>query len=158
LKRSVTELPFNIHVGIEAAGDAPQLLRLPPGGQYLNHLGSVHASALLALAEASSGEFLLRHFGSAEGVIPVVRRMEAKFRKPAHGGVASTASAAADALTQLDADLAAKGRTLISIAVELHDDSGAHALSASVEWFIQRLAPEGQGLTAPLSRHSSGDE
>jgi hypothetical protein len=25
------------------------------------------------------------------------------------------------------------------VAVELHDQSGVHALSASVEWFIQRL-------------------
>lgn len=139
MKHSVTELPFNRFIGIEAASDSAQLLRLPAGGQYLNQLGTMRASALLALAEASSGEFLLRHFGSSDGVVPVVRRIEAKFRKPANGAVASTANAAPEALAQLDADLAAKGRALISIAVELHDESGTHALSASVEWFIQRL-------------------
>jgi acyl-coenzyme A thioesterase PaaI-like protein len=139
--QSVTELPFNRFIGIEATSDSPQLLRLPSGERYLNHLGTVHASALLALAEACSGEFLLRHFGSSAGVVPVVRRMEAKFRKPARGGIASSASAAPDALCQVDADLASKGRALISIAVEVHDESGAAALSASVEWFIQRLVP-----------------
>ncbi|HEV7404171.1 MAG TPA: DUF4442 domain-containing protein [Chthoniobacteraceae bacterium] len=138
MKHSVTELPFNRFVGIEVAADAAHLLRLPSGEQYLNHLGTVHASALLALAEASSGEFLLRHFGSSDGVIPVVRRIEAKFRKPARGAVGSTAGAAVEALTQLEADLAAKGRALISIGVELHDESGTHVLSASVEWFVQR--------------------
>jgi acyl-coenzyme A thioesterase PaaI-like protein len=141
LKHSVTELPFNRLVGIEAAAESTELLRLPSGEQYLNHLGTVHAGALLALAEASSGEFLLRHFGSSEGFVPVVRRLEARFRKPAHGAVASTASAAAEALLQLDADLAARGRALISIVVELHDESGAHVLSAAVEWFIQRASP-----------------
>jgi hypothetical protein len=144
VKNSVTELPFNSFLGIQAGSAPSQLLRLPSGGQYLNHLGTVHASALLALAEASSGEFLLRHFGSSTGVIPVVRRMEAKFPMPAHGEIVSSASAAPGALALLEAELAAKGRALIAIAVELHDESGAHALSASVEWFIQRIeADEG---------------
>jgi hypothetical protein len=141
MKHSVTELPFNSFLGIEEASDTTQLLRLPPGGQYLNHLGTVHASALLALAEASSGEFLLRHFGSSSGLVPVVRHIEAKFRKPANGAVTSSASANATDLSQLEASLAAKGRALIPIAVELHDESGTHALSATVEWFIQRIDP-----------------
>lgn len=136
---SVIDLPFNKFVGIERADDEVQLLRLPEGGQYLNHLGTVHASALLALAEASSGEFLLRHFGSAEGVVPVVRRLEAKFRKPANGAINSTVKTPAEALATLDADLSAKARALISIQVEVHDASGAHVLSAEVEWFIQRM-------------------
>ena len=140
MKASVTELPFNSFLGIQSAPDSAQLLRLPSGGQYLNHLGTVHASALLALAEASSGEFLLRHFGVTDSIVPVVRRIEAKFRKPANGAVTSKASAAPEALAQLAADLAAKGRALISVAVELHDESGTHALSASVEWFIQRIS------------------
>jgi len=141
MKHSVTELPFNNFLGIEQASDAECLLRLPTGGQYLNHLGTVHASALLALAEASSGEFLLRHFGSSAGIIPVVRRIEAKFRKPASGEVTSTANSAGEALAQLDLDLAAKGRALIAINVDLRDESGTHALSACVEWFIQRIEP-----------------
>ena len=138
MKVSVTELPFNSFLGIQIAGEPSHLLRLPSGAQYLNHLGSVHASAQLALAEASSGEFLLRHFGSADGIIPVVRRLDAKFRKPANGSIMSTASATPEALAQLDSDLASKGRSLIPVTVELHDESGAHTLSATFEWFIQR--------------------
>jgi acyl-coenzyme A thioesterase PaaI-like protein len=138
MRASVTELPFNSFLGIQIAKDASHLLQLPSGEQYLNHLGSVHASAQLALAEASSGEFLLRHFGSADGIVPVVRRVEAKFRKPANGSIASTANATAEALAQLDAELASKGRSLIPIRVELHDESGTHTLSATFEWFIQR--------------------
>ena len=139
MKHSVTELPFNSFLGIETASDTTQLLRLPAGAQYLNHLGTVHASAQLALAEASSGEFLLRALGSTSGVIPVVRRLESKFRKPANGAVTSTVSTASETLEQLHADLAAKGRAIISVAVELHDESGAHTLSATVEWFITRI-------------------
>jgi len=140
MKASVTELPFNSFLGIQVASEPSQLLRLPSGEQYLNHLGTVHASAQLALAEASSGEFLLKHFGSTDRLVPVVRRLEAKFRKPASGAVTSTATAAPESLAQLDADLASKGRSLIPVTVELHDESGAHTLSATVEWFVQRLS------------------
>ena len=75
MKASVTELPFNNLLRIHPASDAAHLLQLPSGDEYLNHLGTVHAAAQLALAEASSGEFLLRHFGSAENLVPVVRRV-----------------------------------------------------------------------------------
>jgi acyl-coenzyme A thioesterase PaaI-like protein len=139
---TVTGLPFNRLLNLQSTGDDAHLLRLPVGGQYLNHLGTVHAGALLALAEAGSGEFLLRSLGGAKGVVPVVRRLEAKFRKPANGAVTASASVAEGALDELRAGLAAKGRALISVNVELHDESGAHVLSASVEWFIA-TAPDG---------------
>jgi acyl-coenzyme A thioesterase PaaI-like protein len=132
---SVTELPFNRLMGLER-GDAASVLTLPSGGQYLNHLGTVHAGALLALAEAASGEHLLQHFRGAEGVIPVVRRMEAKFRKPAHGSVSSAVTIADGEPDRMQRELAAKGRTLIDLAVELYDQSATHVLSAKVEWFI----------------------
>ena len=140
MTHSVTELPFNRFLGLESATDPAQLLRLPAGTQYLNHLGTVHASAQLALAEASSGEFLLRSLGpDSGGVIPVVRRLESKFRKPANGTITSTVTTPPATLDQLRADLAAKGRAIVSITVELHDESGAHTLSATVEWFITKL-------------------
>jgi acyl-coenzyme A thioesterase PaaI-like protein len=146
MKASVTELPFNSFLGIQRAADPAHLLRLPTGEQYLNHLGTVHASAQLALAEASSGEFLLRHFGSPDGIVPVVRRLEAKFRKPANGAVTSTATAAPESLAQLDAELASKGHSLISVKVELHDESETHTLSATIEWFIQRLPTNSKNI------------
>jgi acyl-coenzyme A thioesterase PaaI-like protein len=141
VSQTVTDLPFNRFLGIESAADDTKLLHLPSGSQYLNHLGTVHASALLALAEASSGEFLLKHFGDGEGLIPVVRHLEAKFRKPANGAVSSTATVPEGALDALNAGLTTKGRALITVSVDLHDESGAHVLSASVEWFIQRVNP-----------------
>ena len=136
---NVTELPFNALIGIERAEADGALLQLPASSRYLNHLGTVHASALLALAEASSGEFLLRHLGSIDGIVPVVRRLEAKFRKPAKASVSSSASVSPNAFTELDNELATKGRALIAVSVELHDESGVHALSATVEWFVQRV-------------------
>ncbi len=141
----ITEVPFNRFLGLRIAAEPTELLQLPAGGDYLNHLGTVHAGAQLALAEASSGEFLLRAFGDddlsvtgAGVVVPVVRRVEAKFRQPARGCLTTRASTAPGAMEQLRADLAAKGRAFVRVTVELHDETGAHTLSATVEWFIAR--------------------
>jgi acyl-coenzyme A thioesterase PaaI-like protein len=134
---SVTALTFNELVGLQQGGDS-SLLTLPAGDQYLNHLGTVHAGALLTLAEAASGEFLLKYFSPTDEVVPVVRRIEAKFRKPAHGAIASSTSASDVLLHEMKDELAAKGRTLVRIPVDLHDQSGTHVLSATVEWFISK--------------------
>jgi acyl-coenzyme A thioesterase PaaI-like protein len=114
----VIRIPFNAFIGIEHAEADGVLLQLPSDPRYLNHLGTVHASALLALAETSSGEFLLRHLGSLDGIVPVVRRLDAKFRKPAMGLIVSSANAAGDGLTRLNAELATKGRSLVTVSVE----------------------------------------
>lgn len=136
-----TEVPFNHFLGLQIAAEPAKLLQLPAGGQYLNHLGTVHAGAQLALAEASSGEFLLRAFdASLAGLVPVVRRVEAKFRQPARGSLTATASTAPGAMEQLRTDLAAKGRAFVRVTVELYDGAGTHTLSATVEWFITRVA------------------
>jgi acyl-coenzyme A thioesterase PaaI-like protein len=83
---SVVTLPFNQHIGIQKSETSDGLLELPAGNQFLNHIGTVHACAQLALAEACSGEFLLQSLsGQLVGILPVVRRVEAKFRKPANG-------------------------------------------------------------------------
>ncbi len=159
MKISITEIPFSKLLDIQTTQDPSQLLRLPSGAQYLNHLGTVHAGAQLAFAEASSGEFLLRQLGSAaDNVVGIVRHFAAKFRKPAHGALVSTASTAAGALDQIKADLTLKGRAFVSINVELHDESGAHTLSAVVDWFM-RPAADGKDQidAAPPSENREGD-
>ena len=140
----VTALPFNRFLGLEpAAPGSGFLVSLPGLPQYTNHLGTVHASALLAVAEAGSGELLLRHFIDASEYVPVVRRLEAKFRTPATGRISARASLAADEFERLKGDLALKGRAQIRVHVDVVDESGAVALVAVVEWFIVRSAKEG---------------
>jgi acyl-coenzyme A thioesterase PaaI-like protein len=133
----ITALPFNRLVGLERSAIEGAVLALPADEKYTNHLGTVHASALLALAEATSGECLIVGLGDlGSGVLPVVRRIEAKFRKPARGAVHSRLGEMGNSMRQLREALSAKGRALISVPVDVFDASGAHALAASVEWFV----------------------
>ena len=50
----------------------------------------------------------------------------------------SAASTTPESLARLDAELSSKGRSIIGITVDIYDESGAHTLSATFDWFIQR--------------------
>lgn len=135
----ITALPFNRLIGLERAAADGALLALPNDLRYTNHLGTVHASALLALAEATSGEYLIQQMREIDfAVLPVVRRVEAKFRKPAQGAVSSRAQVAPEKRDEFVATLRTRGRALIEIAIDVHDEHGTHALAATIEWFVAR--------------------
>ena len=137
----ITRLPFNHLIGLEPADpDSGFLVSLPAGPQYTNHLGTVHAAALLAVAEAGSGEFLQRHLGSGDGFVPVVRRLEARFRRPATGRVSARAAVPAEQIARWAAEVAARGRLSAAVPVEVVDAGGTVVLTATVEWFVARAA------------------
>jgi len=64
----VTKLPFNYFIGLKISNKSGYLLMLDNRAEYRNHLDTVHASALFALAEATSGHFLLNEFLHASGL------------------------------------------------------------------------------------------
>jgi hypothetical protein len=52
--------------------------------------------------------------------------------------VSARASTRAGELDRVRAELAARGRTFVTVAVEVVDEGGAVVLAAGVEWFIAR--------------------
>ena len=135
----ITQLPFNRLIGIQRTNMTDAWLMLPADERYTNHLGTVHASALLALAEATSGEFLRREIGSIGfDVLPVVRKLESKFRKPAHGAIYSKVRSGAENVPLFVRSLEEKGRATISVGVDVFDEASSHALASTVEWFVIR--------------------
>jgi acyl-coenzyme A thioesterase PaaI-like protein len=134
IEMDVTHLPFNRLIGLEPAATDEFLVSLRAGPQHANHLGTVHASALLAVAEAGSGAFLTRHLGDPAGFVPVVRRLDAKFRRPASGRVSARAAIDPSEVSRW----AARGRVSAAVPVEVVDAAGVVVLTATVEWFIAR--------------------
>jgi acyl-coenzyme A thioesterase PaaI-like protein len=140
----VTDIPFNKFLGIrKTQQEESHRLELPASPLYMNHVGSVHAAAQLALAEAASGEFLLEASPEYEGrVLAVVRRTEAKFRNPMTGRVFSRVAISAGDVRKSAEPLATKSRAIIPVTIEIIDDSGAVGLIATFEWFVQKITPE----------------
>ena len=100
---------------------------------------TVHASVQLALAEACSAEYLLRTFKDVDAdVLVVVRRVQAKFKKLVKGRIFSKAHTPPDEIRKFSEILASKGMAIIAVAVDIVDGAGILAMSAVVEWFIQK--------------------
>lgn len=134
----VAAIPFNRLLGLRSDGDA---LKLPADPNYHNHLGAVHATAQFGLAEAASGQWLLSRFGAkAADHIAVVRRAEAKFRRPAEGELSAEADGAPLEVERFLDTLSRRGRATLEVHVRLVDGGGNVTLEASFEWFAQRVA------------------
>lgn len=136
---NILDLPFNRFIGLTGPQKPGAVLSIPNDPRYTNHLGTVHASALLALAEATSGNCLIQEIGDVGfEVVPVVRRVEAKFRRPALGAIHSSWSVSPETKDEFMTTLKQRGRALIEITVDVHDEHGAHALAATIEWFVAK--------------------
>ena len=138
-----TDLALNRMLGIVAApADAVHLLEMPFTPPLHNHLGTMHAAAQFALAEAASAECLQRHFGGEAGpVFAVVRGVEVKYRKPATGDLLAFAAPDENTRAHLVAELAERGRFGAVILVDLKDRAGTLTLHARFDWFISRVPP-----------------
>lgn len=136
----VPDLAINKAMGMQFVADASaHILELPEAPLLLNHLGTIHASVQFALAEACSGEFLLRQLGVAEnGVLAVLRTSEVKFRKPARGTLRAAARFAEGAAETPAAELQSRGRVLVSVLVEVSDTQGVVTMSGQYTWFLQK--------------------
>jgi acyl-coenzyme A thioesterase PaaI-like protein len=136
----VTELPFNKFIGLkEYEPGSEYLLELPENENHLNHLNTVHASALFSLAEASSGEFLLRAFGNLDfQVVPVVRYVGVKYKKPAEGRIRSKAKLKATKKEEIIQILSTRGRATINVEVILINDNIEAVPTAEFDWFWSR--------------------
>ncbi len=131
----VLSIPFNKFLGLELSTDPAYLMTLPAKAEFENHIQTAHASALFALAEASSGLFLLREFVEVENAVPVVRNVEVKYKKPGKGAIFSKASLAADKTDVLEA-LKSKHRALVPVQVTLYDSNAVLVMQATFEWFV----------------------
>lgn len=122
-----------------AAAGNNHILEIPESPLLLNHVGTVHGSVQFALAEACSGEFLLRQLGDAQSqVFAVLRTSEVKFRKPARGGLRAFARFADGAGESLSADLASRGRAFAPVLAEVCDEHGTVTMTGRYDWFLQR--------------------
>jgi acyl-coenzyme A thioesterase PaaI-like protein len=135
----VTKLPFNEFIGLKRSDKGDYLLMLDNKPEYANHLDTVHASAQFALAEATSGEFLLSEFAELTDIVPVVRKVETKYRKPAVGKVYSKAKFIETQKDEFIEMLTSRGRALLKVEVSLYDADRVMVMQSVFEWFVSKM-------------------
>ncbi len=135
---NVLEIPFNKFLGLQKAGSGNDfILQLEQRNEYLNHLRTLHASVLFALAEATSGEYLLDQFKEyALDIIPVVRKVEIKYSKPGNGTVFSKAGFVDTDTKEILDELNTKKRVIIKVRVDILNDSSDKLMTSVFDWFI----------------------
>ena len=134
----VTKIPFVEKVGIVRKSDGG--LELPIIESVHNHLQTIHASAQFALAETASGEVLQTLFPDLVGkVIPVLRDSNIKFKKPAQNAITTHPSVTDESISKFKEQFAKKGRSSISVNVEVKDHAGVITSVGVFNWFVQSV-------------------
>ena len=136
-------VPFNKHLGLKVCSveDGSARVELPQRDELLNHVGTQHAAALFAAGEAASGGVVLGSFVQMlEKITPLTRHAEIKYRAPAQGTIAATATLALDK-NQALAQLEARGRVEVPVKVELFDEQDSKVASMKVRWFLVKDGP-----------------
>lgn len=135
---NVLEIPFNKFLGLGKAETGNDFIfKLDYKNEYLNHVKTIHASALFALAEATSGEFLFSQFKDYElNVIPVVRKVELKFSKPANGPVYSKACIIDASIKEIVEELQNKKRVIIKVRVDIYSHTSEKLFTSVFDWFV----------------------
>jgi len=134
----VTKIAFNQFIGLKISDKSGYLLMLDNRTEYRNHLDTVHASALFALAEATSGYFLLNEFSELTDIVPVVRKVETKYKKPALGVVFSRAHFQESDKNEILDTLIQKGRTSLKVSVSLFNEIDTEVMNSVFEWFVTK--------------------
>ena len=134
----ITQLPFNRLIGIESCGAKEDgLLQLSADSKYQNHVGTVHASALFGLAEASSGAFLVAHLKlDPDSIVPILRRADIKYRKPATGYVYAKGVLKAEDWEVFHDAYTKRQRALIGFQIDVLDQDDVIVATAHYEWFV----------------------
>jgi acyl-coenzyme A thioesterase PaaI-like protein len=137
-----TDLALSRALGLrDAPASEPHLLELPLAEVTRNHVGTMHAAAQFALAEAASAAALQREFPGLEArVLAVVRAARVKYRRPGTGPLHAFGWLDADERARVAADLAERSRVAATVRVELRDPAGGVAFAGEFDWFIARRA------------------
>lgn len=138
---NLKEIPFAKLLAISES-NSEFLFELSDQEKYTNHLGTVAAAAQFSLAEVASGQWMINSFPDiATQVIPVLRKSEVKFKKPAIGRVRARAIVNEETRYQFITELMQRKRALVIILIELVNDDLEVVMSGTYEWFIQLKNP-----------------
>jgi uncharacterized protein (TIGR00369 family) len=137
-KNMASIVPFNTLVGIEivSLGDGVAEAVLPFRSEVTNHIETIHASALFALAEATSGAAMSGVFAPViTAVRPVATQATIEFLKTARTKTTARAHVMGEPAA-LRANLESAGKVTFDVQVTVSDDGGTEVARVKVGWHV----------------------
>ena len=125
LQTVLDQVPFIAHLGIQVEDYAPGRVVLSLGCEPhgANHMGTMHAGALFALAETAASAACATH-EDLLGLRLRARSAEIRYRRPAAGRVTAHAEITDEMAAAVQQGLERQGRTELVVPVEILDGRG----------------------------------
>ncbi len=93
-----------------------------PAEPNVNHFGAMYAGCLFAVAEVLGG--LMAGFMDVPGGLPLVKRLEIDFTRPATTAVTARTTLSAEEFNRVQAEAVANGKSNYELIAEVTDESG----------------------------------
>lgn len=142
VRELIENIPLNKTMGIvlsEVTGETA-VATLAEQAAYHNHIGTPHAGAIFAVAEAASGACVGAAFVEEMGrLTPLAKEATIRYRKVARGDLTATATLLeprADLLARLPS--AEKG-VEAQVKVVVTDGAGVATSEVRVTWFLKKM-------------------
>ncbi len=136
---NILSIPFHKFMYIKESIKRDFLFMLEDRSELKNHLDSIHASAQVALAEATSGQFLLEQFKEIQNkVIPVIRRTQMKYHRPGCGSLYSKSDFLEGDRKCFLSEYNKRNRFITKVRVKIFDEHNYLIATAVFEWFISK--------------------
>jgi hypothetical protein len=98
----------------------------------------------VCIDRATSGVYLVDHFKDyLDDVVPIVRNVEIKYKKPGKGELFSEASMEEGELVKARINLNIKGRALIDVHVQIFDLNQEVTMTSVFTWFVRKVIKSG---------------
>ena len=131
----VCDLPFNRNIGIR---DDNGVVSLPVRDFHMNHVGTVHATAIFGVAEAGAGRFVIDNFGEEfPDALAVTRVGTIKYKMPARDDISAEVTGSQPEAEKVRERLRRKGAAKIAVEVSVRSKEDVVA-AASFDWFLKR--------------------
>jgi acyl-coenzyme A thioesterase PaaI-like protein len=102
-----------------------------------NHLGTVYAGAIFALAEVLGGGIHQGTFDS-RAYYPIARALAIEFKAPGRGPLFAQASLGADEIATVKETAAAKGKAPFTLQAEITAEDGTLVATSRADYQIRR--------------------
>jgi acyl-coenzyme A thioesterase PaaI-like protein len=93
-----------------------------PAGPNVNHFGAMYAGCLFSVAEMLGG--LLAGFIDVPGGVPLVKRLEIDFARPATTAVTARTTLSPGEAERVQAEALAHGKSNFELVAEVADEAG----------------------------------
>lgn len=137
--RAVEDVPFARLTGVEVVHVERGLSRaqLKERRDVTNHVGTIHAAALFALGEATSGSAMAGTLAPVLlGVKAVVAEASIRYVKPANGVITATGKVDGEP-DRIVEELKANGKVRFDLTVTFHDATETAVCEMKVQWRVK---------------------